>query len=96
MNCINDRIWEIVKCIGDSLEDEDNDFDSDIFYTPPSSPFKPIFVKLEERLVVDHCRRHSCILLDKHLQICDQILYPQLGWPCHPPHDFEVYGKKPS
>jgi len=43
---------------------------NDLFYTP-SSPFKPIFVELEEHLIVDHAKRCSCILLEKHLKICD-------------------------
>lgn len=42
VDCINNHIWETIKCIGDSLEAEDDDFDNDRFYTPPSSPFKPI------------------------------------------------------
>jgi len=71
--------------LSSALETEDDDSDNDIFYTPPSSPFEPIFVELEECLVIDRCKRHSCILLDEYLQICDQVLYPQLGWPCHPP-----------
>jgi hypothetical protein len=81
----NDCVWKIVKHMGDLLEVEDDDFENDLFYTPPSSPSKPIFVELEEHLVVNRGKRRSCILLDKHLQICDQVLYPQLGWPCHPP-----------
>jgi hypothetical protein len=81
----NDHVWEIVKRMGDSLEVEDDDFENDLFYTPPSSPFEAIFVELEEHLVVDCGKRHSCILLDKHLQIYDQVLYPQPGWPHRPP-----------
>jgi hypothetical protein len=45
------------------------------FYTP-NSPSKPIFVELEAWMAIDHGRRHSCILLDYHLKICDQVLYP--------------------
>jgi hypothetical protein len=82
---ISDRIWENVKHISHSLEAKDDDFDNDLFYTPPNSPFKPISIELEKCLVVDRCKRHSSILLDKHLQICDQVLYPQLGWSRHPP-----------
>jgi hypothetical protein len=75
---ISNHIWEIVKCIGDSLEVEDDDFENDIFYTPPNSPFEPIFAQLEEHLVVNRGRRRSCIFWDKHMQICYQVLYLQL------------------
>ncbi len=85
MDRISDHVWEIVKCIGDSLEAKDDDFENDIFYTPPNSPYEPIFAKLEEHLVVNCGRKRSCILLDKHLQICYQVLYLQLGWPHRPP-----------
>ncbi len=70
MDHISNRIWESVKWIGDSLKVEDDEFDNDLFYTP-SSPFKPIFVELEEHLIVDHAKRCSCILLENHLKICD-------------------------
>lgn len=76
---INNRVWETIQCISDSLEVDDDDFKNNFFYSPPSSPLKPIFVELEECLVVDYGKRRSCILLDKHLQICDQVLYPQPG-----------------
>jgi uncharacterized RmlC-like cupin family protein len=68
---ISNRIWEIVKWIGDSLEVEDDESNNDLFYTPPSSPSKPINVELEEHLIVDHARRHSCIMFENHLKICD-------------------------
>jgi hypothetical protein len=55
--CTSDHVWEIVKRMGDSLEVEDDDFENNLFYTPPSSPSKPIFTKLEERLVVDCGKR---------------------------------------
>ncbi len=74
MDHISNCIWEIVKWIGDSLEAEDNEFDNNLFYIP-SNPSKPIFVMLEEHLIVEHAKRCSCILLDNHLK----ILYPQLG-----------------
>jgi hypothetical protein len=82
---INNHVWETIKCIGDSLEVDDDDFKNDFFYSPPSSPLKPIFAELEECLVVDYGKRRSCILLDKNLQICDQVLYPQPSWPRRPP-----------
>ncbi len=71
MDHISNCIWETVKWIGDSLEAKDNESDNDLFYTPPSSPSKPINVKLEKHLIIDHARRHSCILLKNHLKICD-------------------------
>ncbi len=65
-----------MKHISTSLEVEDNDFDNDLFYIPPSRPSKPISTKLEAWMVVNCGRRRSCILLDYHLKICDQVLYP--------------------
>ncbi len=70
MDHINNRIWETIKWIGDSLEAEDDESDNDLFYTP-SSPFKPINVELEKHLIIDHAKRHSCILLKNHLKICN-------------------------
>jgi hypothetical protein len=67
------------------LEAKDNEYENDLFYTPPNSPFKPISIELEEHLVVDHGKRHLCILLENHLKICDKILYPQPNWPHRPP-----------
>jgi hypothetical protein len=41
-------------------------------------------VELEARMVIDHGRRCSCILLDYHLKICDQVLYPPSRLRCAP------------
>jgi uncharacterized RmlC-like cupin family protein len=68
---ISNRIWETIKWIGDSLEVKDNESNNDLFYTPPSSPSKPIFVELEERMIVDHAKRCSLILLENYLKIFD-------------------------
>jgi hypothetical protein len=75
VDCINKSVWEIVKCIGSSLEAEDDDSNNDFFYMPPRSPSKLISTKLENCLDVDHGRRCSCILSDYHLKICHQVLY---------------------
>lgn len=76
VNRINNCVLETLKRIGASLEVEDDDSNNDLFCTPPNNPLKPIFIKLEAWMAIDHGRRHSCILLDYHLKICDQILYP--------------------
>jgi hypothetical protein len=41
VNHINNCVWDIVKCIGASLEDENDDLDKDL-YMLPSSLSKPI------------------------------------------------------
>jgi hypothetical protein len=40
---IRKNVWETIKCIGSSLEAEDDDFDNDLSYTTPNNPLKPIF-----------------------------------------------------
>lgn len=70
-------VWKTIKCIGSLLEVENDDFDNDFFYTPPSSLSEPIFTKLQNCLDVDYGRRHSHILLNYHLKICNQVLYPE-------------------
>jgi hypothetical protein len=65
VNCISNCVWETVKCIGPSLEAEDDDSDNDLFYIPPSNLSKPISTKLEAQMVVDHGRRHSCITIQR-------------------------------
>jgi hypothetical protein len=82
----NKSVWETIKCIGSSLGVEDDDSNNDIFYMPPNNPLKPISVELQNCLDVDRGRRHSCILLDYHLKICDHVLYHEPSWPRHPPH----------
>jgi hypothetical protein len=74
---INKSVWETVKHIGSLLEAKDDDFDNDLFYMPLNNPSKLIFAKLQNCLDVDQGRRHSCIILDYHLKICDQVLYPE-------------------
>jgi hypothetical protein len=76
VNCISNCVWETIKRIGASLEAEDYDFNNDLFYIPSSSPSMPIFTKLKARMAIDHGRKRSCILLDYHLKVCDQVLYP--------------------
>jgi hypothetical protein len=82
---INKSVWETIKRIGSSLGVEDDDSNNDTFYTPPSSHLQLISVELQNYLDVDRGRRHSCILLDYHLKICDHVLYPQPSWPRYPP-----------
>jgi hypothetical protein len=74
INRINRSVWETVKSIGSLLKAKDNDSKNDLFYTP-SSPLKTIFEELETHMIVDCGKRHSCILLDYHLWIIDQLLY---------------------
>jgi hypothetical protein len=73
---ISKSVWEIVKHIGSLLEAEDDDSDNDFFYMLPNNPSKSISTKLQNCLDVDHGRRHSCIILDYHLKICDQVYIP--------------------
>ncbi len=84
VDCISKSVWEAITWIGSSLESEDDDSNNDIFYTPLSSHLKPIFVKLENHLHVNHGKRRSCILLDYHLKIFYQVLYCELSSPLHP------------
>lgn len=86
VDCFNKSVREAIKCIGSSLGVEDDDSNNDIFYTPLSNPLEPIFVELQNCLDVDRGRRHSCILLDYHLKICDHVLYHEPSWPRCPPH----------
>jgi hypothetical protein len=46
-----------MKHIGVSLEAKNDDFDNNMFYTPPCYPLEPIYAKLEARMVVDHGKR---------------------------------------
>jgi hypothetical protein len=45
VNRINNYVWETMKCIGASLEAKNDDYGNDLFYIPPSNPYKPIFAK---------------------------------------------------
>jgi len=74
---ISKSVWKTIKCIGSLLEAENDDFDNDFFYMPPNSLLELIFTKLQNCLDVDCGRRHSHILLDYHLKICNQVLYPK-------------------
>jgi hypothetical protein len=76
VNCISNYAWETIKHIGASLKVEDDAFNNDLFYIPSSSPLKPISTKFKAWMAIDHGRRHSCILLNYHLKVCDQVLYP--------------------
>lgn len=71
MDRVNKNVWENMKCIGSSLELEDNVFDNDMFYTPPSNMSKAISIKIENHMNINCGRRHSCIMLDYHLKIVD-------------------------
>jgi hypothetical protein len=57
VNHINNCVWKTVKHIGVSMEAKDDDFDNNMFYTPPSYPLEPIYVELEAHMVVDHGKR---------------------------------------
>jgi hypothetical protein len=77
---VNKSVWENMKCIGPSLELEDNVFDNDTFYMSPSNMTKAISIEIENHMNI-HCgRRHSCIMLDYHLKIIDQVLYLGSSW----------------
>jgi hypothetical protein len=73
VNRINRSVWETVKRIGSLLKPKDNDSKNDLFYTP-NSPLKTISEELEADMIVDCGKRHSCILLDYHLRIINQLL----------------------
>ncbi len=66
-------VWAIEKCIAPSLEDKEDDFDNDIFYTFPQSPSKKFFVKLEDRMFQYHGKRQSKTLLHYHQTIVKQL-----------------------
>ncbi len=34
LDCINRNVWETMKCIGSLLEDKEDNFENDMFYTP--------------------------------------------------------------
>ncbi len=61
---IDKAIWETSKCILNSLEVENDDLDSEFFFTPPKSPSQPIFAELESCMNEDRGKRCSKILLD--------------------------------
>jgi hypothetical protein len=67
-------VWAIVKHITTSLEDIKDDSDNEIFYTPPQSMSKQIFIKLEDCMFQDHNKRRSKTLLDYHETIVKQFL----------------------
>jgi hypothetical protein len=69
-----------MKCIGSLLKLEDNDFDNDTFYTPPSNMSKAISIEIEIFIKINYGRRHSCIILDYQLKIIDQVLYLGPSW----------------
>jgi hypothetical protein len=83
VNRISNYVWETMSCIGASLKAKDDDFDNDLFYIP-SNPSKLISTKLEARMAIDHGRKCSFILLDYHLKICYQVLYPPSRLHCPP------------
>jgi hypothetical protein len=68
------------KRIITSLEEED--FDLDLFWTPPESPSNPISKDLEDKIFHDRNIRRSKALLDSHDKIVDQLLTPQHFPPC--------------
>jgi hypothetical protein len=57
VNRIATIVLTIVKHITISLEDEKDDFDKDIFYTPPQSLSKRISIKLEDYMFQDRKKR---------------------------------------
>jgi hypothetical protein len=71
VNCTNNYVWETMKCIGASLEVKDDDSDNDLLYIPLAIPPNLFF-----RIRSSYGRRCSCILMDYHLKICYQVLYP--------------------
>jgi hypothetical protein len=50
-------VWAKVQHIAASVEDKEDDSDKEIFYTPPQSLSKKIFIKLEDHMFQDHNRR---------------------------------------
>jgi hypothetical protein len=75
VNHINNCVWETTKHIGVSLEAKNNDFDNNMFYTPPSYPLEPFLCRIGSSHGCRSWQEASCILLDYHLKICDQVLY---------------------
>jgi hypothetical protein len=52
-----------MKHIRVSLEAKDDDFDNNMFYTPPNHLLEPIYVELEAHMVVDHGKRLHCLII---------------------------------
>jgi predicted nucleic-acid-binding Zn-ribbon protein len=78
---INKIVWENMKCIGSLLKLENNDFENYTLYTPPSNMSKAISIETENHININCGRRHSCIMLDYHLKIIDQVLNLGPSWP---------------
>lgn len=83
MDRVNKNVWENMTCIGSSLELEDNVFDNDTLYTPPSNMSNAISIEIENHMNINCGRRHSCIMLNYHLKIIDEVLYLGPSW-CAP------------
>ncbi len=54
---ITSIVWATEKRVATSLEDKNDDFDNEIFYTLPQSPSEKFFVKLEDRMFQYHGKR---------------------------------------
>lgn len=89
-DCINKNVQETIKCIAASLEVENDNFDNDLFYTPPSSLSEPISNGLEAHLHVNQARRWSCIIFNVHLNISNQLVHPENHAWCHPPLEYTL------
>jgi hypothetical protein len=59
-------VWAMMKCIRISLEDDNDDSDKAIFYTPPQSLSKKISIKLEDYMFQDRNKRRSKTSLNYH------------------------------
>jgi hypothetical protein len=82
VNRIVTVVWAIVKRITISLEDEKDDFDKEIFYTPLQSFSKKLSIKLEDYRFQDRSKRQSKSLLDYHKVIVKQLIDPQCALFC--------------
>jgi hypothetical protein len=69
VNKIAIAIWATMKGIAVSLQDENDDSDKEIFYTPPQSLSEKFVVKLENRMFQNHNKKGSKTLLDYHKTI---------------------------
>jgi hypothetical protein len=86
VNRIVIAIWATVKHIAVALEDENDDSNKEIIYTPLQDLLEKKIIKLENRMFQDHNRRQSKTLLDYHKAIVKQLFDSQCAIFCVSPN----------
>jgi hypothetical protein len=82
-NRINKAIWETIKHILRSLEDDNDDSNLEFFYTLPKNLSQPIYATTKSRMKEDHGRWHSKKLLDFHEIIVGQVSNTRCACSCY-------------